>query len=157
MEFQIKCHLGYEVSGRASFLFNVAVAQNFFQRITSEYFEIAGGESCQELVIGGQRYHRATAQSGPVELIYEAGVEATHELLGDPSRLQVPLFEQIPAEALVFIYPSRFCQSDLLARLAKRDPGHEPAFVQAPPDGAASKFAQVRRLFASAHDGEGSQ
>jgi Transglutaminase-like superfamily len=121
MEFQIKCHLGYEVSGGASFLFNVAVAQNFFQRITSEHFEIAGGESCQEMVIGGQRYHRATAQSGLVELIYQAGVEATHELLGDPSRLQVPLFEQIPAEALVFIYPSRFCQSDLLARLAKRE------------------------------------
>jgi transglutaminase-like putative cysteine protease len=33
----------------------------------------------------------------------------------------VPLFEHIPAEALVFVYPSRFCQSDLLARLAKRE------------------------------------
>jgi transglutaminase-like putative cysteine protease len=121
MEFQIKCHLGYEVSGRASFLFNVAVTQNSFQRITKEHFQVAGAESCQEMVIGHQRYHRATAQSGPVELVYEARVEATHELLGDPARLQVPLFEQIPSEALLFIYPSRFCQSDLLARLAKRE------------------------------------
>jgi transglutaminase-like putative cysteine protease len=121
MEFQIKCHLGYDLSGPASFLFNVAIARNLSQRITSEHFEIIGANSCQEMVIGGQRYHRATARSGPVELIYETGVEATHELLGDPSRLQVPLFEQIPAEALVFIYPSRFCQSDLLARLAKRE------------------------------------
>jgi len=64
MEFQIKCHLGYEVSGLASFLFNVAVAQNSFQRITTEHFEVAGAESCQQMVIGGQRYHRATAQSG---------------------------------------------------------------------------------------------
>jgi hypothetical protein len=39
MEFLIKCHLGYEVSGPASFLFNVAVAQNSFQRITTEHFE----------------------------------------------------------------------------------------------------------------------
>jgi len=121
MEFQIKCHLGYEVSAPASFLFNVAVTQNPFQRITREHFEIAGAESCQEMVIGGQRYHRATAKNGPVELFYEAGVEATHELFEDPFRLQVPLFEQIPAEAMVFIYPSRFCQSDLLARLAKRE------------------------------------
>src|SRR5246500_4623957 len=60
-------------------------------------------------------------QRGPVEVTYEAVVDATHELLGDPSRIQVPLFEQIPAEALVFIYPSRFCQSDLLARLTKRE------------------------------------
>jgi transglutaminase-like putative cysteine protease len=121
MEFQIKCQLGYEVSGAASFLFNVAVAQNSFQRIITEHIEVAGAESCQGMVIGGQRYHRVTAQSGPVTLIYEAVVDATHELLGDPSRLQVPLFEQIPAEAMVFIYPSRFCQSDLLARLAKRE------------------------------------
>jgi transglutaminase-like putative cysteine protease len=121
MEFEIKCHLGYEVSGPASFLFNVAVAQNSFQRIITEHFDLAGADSRQEMVIGGQRYHRVTAQSGSVELVYEAVVDVTHELFGDPSRLQVPLFEQIPAEALVFIYPSRFCQSDLLARLAKRE------------------------------------
>jgi transglutaminase-like putative cysteine protease len=121
MEFQIKCHLGYEVSGPASFLFNVAVAQNSFQRIITEHFEVRGAEYCKEMAIGGQRYHRVTAQSGSVELVYDAVVDVTHEVLGDPSQLQVPLFEQIPAEALVFIYPSRFCQSDLLARLAKRE------------------------------------
>jgi transglutaminase-like putative cysteine protease len=121
MEFQIKCHLGYEVSGPASFLFNVAVTKNSFQRIITEHLEVAGAECCQEIVIGGQRYHRLTSKSRPVELIYEAIVDTTHQLLGDPSRLQVPLFEHIPAEALVFIYPSRFCQSDLLARLARRE------------------------------------
>jgi hypothetical protein len=108
MEFEIKCHLGYEVSGPASFLFNVAVAQNSFQRIITEHFDLAGADSRQEMVIGGQRYHRVTAQSGSVVLVYEAVVDATHELFGDPSRLQVPLFEQIPAEALVFIYPEPF-------------------------------------------------
>ena len=40
MEFQIKCNLGYEVCGPASFLFNVAVAQNSFQRIITEHFEV---------------------------------------------------------------------------------------------------------------------
>jgi transglutaminase-like putative cysteine protease len=121
MEFQIKCRLGYEISGPASFLFNVAVAQNSFQRIIKEHFDVAGAESCEEILIGGQRYHRVTSRRDSVELTYEAVVDATHELLGDPSRIQVPLFEQIPAEAMVFIYPSRFCQSDLLARLAKRE------------------------------------
>jgi hypothetical protein len=105
MEFQIKCHLGYEVSGPASFLFNVAVAHNSFQRIITEHFEVAGAESCQEMVIDGQRYHRVTAQSGPVELIYEAAVEATHELLGDPFRLQVPLFET-PTPMILQVAPT---------------------------------------------------
>src|ERR1700748_2837443 len=121
MKFDIQCHLGYELSGPASFLFNVAIAQNGFQRITNEHFEVVGAKSCQEMVISGQRYHRATAESGTLDLIYQAGVEALHEMFGDPGRLQVPLFKQIPADALVFIYPSRFCQSDLLARLAKRE------------------------------------
>ncbi len=68
------------------------------------------------MVIGGQRYHRVTAQNGPVELVYDVVVDATHEVLGDPSWLQVPLFEQIPAEALVFIYPSRFCETGVQPR-----------------------------------------
>jgi hypothetical protein len=50
MEFQIKCHLGYEVSGPAFFLFNVAVAQNSFQRIITEHFEVRGAEYCQEML-----------------------------------------------------------------------------------------------------------
>jgi hypothetical protein len=49
MEFQIKCRLGYEVSGPASFLFHVAVAQNSFQRIITEHFEVGGAEYCQEM------------------------------------------------------------------------------------------------------------
>ena len=57
MEFEIQCHLGYEVSGPASFLFNVAVAQNSFQRIIAEHFEVRGVEYSQEMAIGGQRYH----------------------------------------------------------------------------------------------------
>ena len=58
-------------------------------------------------------------------------MDTTHELLGNPSGLQVPLFENIPAEALVFLYPSRFCQSDLLARLARREFNqNEPGFYR---------------------------
>jgi Transglutaminase-like superfamily len=121
MEFKIRCQLGYEVSNPASFLFNIAVAQNSFQRIVTEHFEVSGAELCPEMLIRGQRFNRLIAQRGPVEVTYEAVVDATHELLGDPFRIQVPLFEQIPAEALEFIYPSRFCESDLVARLAKRE------------------------------------
>jgi transglutaminase-like putative cysteine protease len=131
MKFRVKCHLGYEVSGPASFLFHVAIVQNRLQRTTDEHFEVRGAKSCQAMVIGGQRYHRAIAESGTVDLIYQVEVEASHELLGDPGRLQVPLFEQIPADALVFLYPSRFCQSDLLARLAKHEFNqNEPGFYR---------------------------
>ena len=87
MEFKIRCQLGYEVSKPASFLFNIAVAQNSFQRIVTEHLEVSGADLCPEMRIGGQRFHRLTAQAGPVEVAYEAVVDTTHELLGDCERL----------------------------------------------------------------------
>ncbi len=59
MEFQIKCHLGYEVSGPASFLFNVAVAENSFQRIVTEHFEVGGAER-----LSGNGYRRPALSPG---------------------------------------------------------------------------------------------
>jgi len=35
--------------------------------------------------------------------------------------LDVAPLDQLPTEALVFLFPSRFCQSDLLARFANRE------------------------------------
>ncbi|MGA8657540.1 MAG: hypothetical protein WB586_15445 [Chthoniobacterales bacterium] len=52
MEFHIKCRLGYEVAETAAFLFDIAVAQNSFQRIIKEHFEVAGAEFSREIVIG---------------------------------------------------------------------------------------------------------
>ena len=60
VQFRITRHLNYEVTGPASFLFNVAVAQNSFQRIITEHFEVAETELCRELVIGDQRCRRIT-------------------------------------------------------------------------------------------------
>ena len=42
-----------------------------------EHLEVAGAEPCQEMLVGGQRYHRVTAKSGSVALKYEAVVDAT--------------------------------------------------------------------------------
>ena len=131
MEFQINCYLAYEVSGSASFLFNVAVQPNSFQRIITEDLHVDGAECCREILISGQRCHRVTAKNNRVELSYEVIVDATHELFENPSALRAPLFEEVPADAMNFIYPSRFCQSDLLARLAKREfSQEEPGFTR---------------------------
>ena len=57
-------------------------------------------------MIGGQRYHRVTAQSGSVELVYEAVVDATRELLGAPSRRQVQ-FAKSQRISLAFVFAER--------------------------------------------------
>lgn len=120
MQFRIKCRLGYAVTGQASFLFNVAAQQNTLQNSVQEDFQLIGGTSLPELLIGRQRFHRAFSKGDRLELDYTAVVDLNPRL---PSRdsLEVQPLHELTAEALVFLYPSRFCQADLLGRFAKRE------------------------------------
>jgi transglutaminase-like putative cysteine protease len=120
MEFQITCRLVYQVIGAASFLFNVAMVRNSFQRIITEDLTVTGAEPPKELLDGEQRLHRVAATNGRLELLYNAMVSVEPDLLEDKGLGVAPLHE-LPLEALVFLYPSRFCQSDLLARFATRE------------------------------------
>ena len=120
MEFQISCRLVYQVIGAASFLFNVAAVRSSFQRVITEDLTVTGEEPPKELLDGGQRLHRVAATNGRLELVYNAAISVEPELLEDKGLNVTPLHE-LPLEALVFLYPSRFCQSDLLARFAMRE------------------------------------
>ena len=120
MEFRITCRLVYQVIGAASFLFNVAAVRNSFQRVITEDLKLSGAEPPRELLDGEQRLHRVAATNARLELLYSAVVSVEPELLEDKGLDVAPLHE-LPLEALVFLYPSRFCQSDLLARFATRE------------------------------------
>jgi transglutaminase-like putative cysteine protease len=120
MEFQITCRLVYQVIGAASFLFNVAAVRNSFQRVITEDLTVTGAEPPKELLDGEQRLHRVAATNARLELLYNALVSVEPELLENKGLGVAPLHE-LPLEALVFLYPSRFCQSDLLARFATRE------------------------------------
>ncbi|HYZ75318.1 MAG TPA: transglutaminase family protein [Chthoniobacterales bacterium] len=120
MKFQIDCHLVYQVAESASFLFNVAAVRNSLQRVISEDLSITGAQPAEELAASGQRLHRIAAGTGRVELTYHAVISVESEML-DASKLDVAPLHKLPREALVFLYPSRFCQSDLLARFANRE------------------------------------
>ena len=120
MRFTINCRLVYQVIGSGSFLFNVAVARNSFQRVISEDIEITGGESVEEQLQSGQRLHRVVASNGRLELTYNAVVSIEAELL-EANGLHMAPLRELPSETLVFLYPSRFCQSDLLGRFVRRE------------------------------------
>jgi len=120
MQFRIKSRLTYAITGSASFLFNVAAEQNPFQEIITEDFQLLGAASCQELLIERQRFHRVLSTADRLELKYAAVVDLNPQFL-DPDSLEVRPLHDLPPEVLVFLYPSRFCQSDLLARFARRE------------------------------------
>ena len=87
-----------------------------FSGSSPEDFKVRGTEPAEELVQSGQRLHRVAASSGRVELTYHAAISVEPELL-DASTLDIAPLHKLPSEALIFLYPSRFCQSDLLARI----------------------------------------
>jgi transglutaminase-like putative cysteine protease len=120
VEFEIDCHLAYQVTGPASFLFNVAAVRNSLQQVRTENLALTGAQSEEELMQTGQRLHRITANSVRLELKYQAVISVEPEIV-DVKTLDVAPLDQLPIEALVFLYPSRFCQSDLLARFANRE------------------------------------
>ncbi len=117
MRFRVYSRLNYQVAGPAYFLLNVAVAKNKLQSVLEESFQTSAKQT-EEFTLdpAGKRIHRLTVGKGDLEIFYQATVECFHETLAVDSLPILPV-DALPADVTVFLYPSRFCQSDLLARL----------------------------------------
>ncbi|MEO7852240.1 MAG: transglutaminase family protein, partial [Rubrivivax sp.] len=63
------------------------------------------------------RYLRVKAFAGPLTLSYRATVDLLHHFEVPADIAEVPV-SQLPAPVLSYIYPSRYCQSDRLHRMA---------------------------------------
>jgi transglutaminase-like putative cysteine protease len=128
--FNVSCELGYEISSDTDFLFNVAVLKNASQRVIEEHLSIEPKVRVQEYTDPPtqNRYLRLRAPKGKLDLHYRAAVELEH-FITDPAGVAEAPIADLPSEALQFLFPSRYCQSDLLARMALREfsglaPGH---------------------------------
>jgi len=62
------------------------------------------------------------AAAGPLELSYRATVDLLHHFEPADGIAEVPI-ARLPAPVLSYIYPSRYCQSDRLHRMAMREFG----------------------------------
>jgi transglutaminase-like putative cysteine protease len=118
--------LRYEIADHpAEFVFNVHAASTPRQRVVAEAFALDQpvASTLHEEPVSGNRYLRLTARPGPLHLRYDATVDITHHL-EPPVRVGEVGIGDLPSEVLPFLYPSRYCQSDRLGRLAAREFGH---------------------------------
>jgi transglutaminase-like putative cysteine protease len=69
------------------------------------------------------RYLRLSAGAGPLRVSYQATVDVNHHIALPGGIPEIPV-AQLPTGVLGYIYPSRYCQSDRLLRLAAREFGH---------------------------------
>jgi transglutaminase-like putative cysteine protease len=118
--------LSYEIAGQpADFVFNVHAAKTARQAIVIEVLAIAPfHETIVEVDPAlGNRYLRLRARPGPLSVRYDATVDIDHYRVSPALLDEVPI-ARIPPAVLPFIYPSRYCQSDRLRRVAAKEFGH---------------------------------
>lgn len=118
--------LNYEIVGiPTDFIFNIHAAHTAHQSVVNEQLYLSQPitpttytDPCY-----GTRYIRLHAAPGPLTLRYDATVDISHYSVVPDTLAEVPI-AQLPSEVLPYLYPSRYCQSDRLGKLATWEFGH---------------------------------
>ncbi len=126
VRLQLQVDLRYEVDEYgADFIFNIHAAHTASQTISSENLFVSQPIAAPVHTdpATGNRYLRVRALPGPLALSYSATVDLAHHR-AEPAQLPEVAVRDLPSEVLGYIYPSRYCQSDRLVKLAIREFGH---------------------------------
>ena len=126
-QIYVGCELEYATSCATTFLFQVNVSQTEHQKIVSESLSLNRPNRAQGLELGLQhnRAQRCFVQSGSLVVHYEATVDLTAEV-DFANDLVEQNYLEIPADALPYLNPSRYCESDLLGNFALSQFGAMP-------------------------------
>ncbi|AOG25238.1 transglutaminase-like superfamily protein [Acidovorax sp. RAC01] len=120
VRIELEISLRYEIDPYgADFVFNIHPAQTASQTLHDERLRINQDVPYHVHTdpATGNRHLRLRGEPGVLEVSYAATVDIAH-YHADPSLLAEVPVRLLPHEALGYIYPSRYCQSDLLLRLA---------------------------------------
>ncbi len=124
---QVGCNLIYTVSQPTSFLFNIAAARTLQQIIGEEALLLNPAIHVETFTIGQEGFQMYRLSVGPCELQlqYYAQVELLPDVYDTAGIIETD-FRQLPYEALPYLNPSRYCESDRLTHFALRLFGTTP-------------------------------
>ncbi|MBC7704144.1 MAG: transglutaminase family protein [Rhodoferax sp.] len=124
LKFSIE--LNYEIDQPGcDFIFSIHAAQTAHQHVLEESLTMSQPLSPKLYTDPATytRFLRLKAFDGPLRVRYEATVDLDHHT-AQPDQLSEVAVANMPWSVLPYIYPSRYCQSDRLHRLAVREFGH---------------------------------
>jgi len=127
IRLKLALELDYEVfDPGCDFIFNIHAAHTDRQRVVGEELTLSQKvpSTLETDPATRNRYLRLSALPGPLRVAYSATVDLTHHFAQPDQIAEVPV-AQLPAQALSYIYPSRYCQSDRLLKLAMREFGRQ--------------------------------
>jgi transglutaminase-like putative cysteine protease len=127
IRLRLSIELDYEISDPGcDFIFNIHAAHTDRQRVVDETLTLSQNilSRVETDPATRNRYLRLSALPGSLKVAYSAIVELEHHFAQPGLIAEIPV-ARLPAEVLSYIYPSRYCQSDRLHRLAMREFGQQ--------------------------------
>lgn len=127
MRLSVHTRLRYEVRAPTTFIFAVQAGGGFGEAILSEDIELPPGVEADFIVGAGgpNRLVRFLARPGEFDLTYRAQIETA----GDRDQRRFvggAVINDLPADVLSYLSPSRYCQSDRLTNFARSEFGGFP-------------------------------
>lgn len=129
---ETKIHVGselnYNVQQPTIFLLKIAAGWTPHQEVTNEDLQICPELPPEHCQVGpeGNRMMRLVVEPCDLTIQYRATVNLTPEM-ELPSQLQETSTERMPPDVLVYLNPSRYCESDVLGRFAFEEFGNLPS------------------------------
>jgi len=120
MKFSVSAEMGYEIRSAGTLIINIHALRTPTQAVLEETFIIEPYVKVEELfsVNGENRIIRLEIEKeGNLQINYKATVDNNFEIKDHTSREEILIGKMDPL-VLPFLYPSRYCQSDKLFRLA---------------------------------------
>ncbi len=128
IRLELQLDLTYQIDPYgADFVFNIHAAHTRCQVITAEKLSLSQPIVPQMYTdpATGNRYMRLNALPGGLKLSYSATVDLSHHR-AEPAQISEVPIRHLPPEVISYIYPSRYCQSDRLLKLANNEFGTMP-------------------------------
>ena len=128
IRIELQIALNYQIDQQgADFVFNIHAAHTASQNIVFENLQLSQAVDPQIHTdpLSGNRYMRLHGLPGELNVSYAATVDLTHHY-AEPSQIAEVPVRCLPPEVMGYIYPSRYCQSDRLLKLANNEFGHLP-------------------------------
>ena len=125
IRLQLALALDYQVaSPGCDFIFNIHAARTARQQVLDESLQLSQNlaYTVDTDPVSLNRYMRLSAAPGPLRVSYTATVDLHHHR-ADPAQIAEVPVARLPTSVLGYIYPSRYCQSDRLGRMAMREFG----------------------------------
>lgn len=125
MKFKVFSELAYEVYMPSTFIFNIEGAKTVYQTILEEALTIEPQFKLEAFNSqNGTRFLRLEIDN-PInfKISYSAIVETNYIIINEHPLRGEAIISKLDAEVIPYLFPSRYCQSDKLQRLATKEFG----------------------------------